>query len=345
MPLCGIICYNYTGMDTPENKSRLPEKNPDTDGLIIEPLRTYEQDVRNVVASQNISVVKMALAQGRRQEAEEKIEEAASPRSKRNILISSISLILILGSIAAIGGTYYFLSVAKQSLLSNGQAATPTFISTESAHTIVLNDDTKQELAQKIAAEGDSLPNGLIERVFFQDSAAPATSTFSTNDFLNILQTQAPAPLVRSLYPEFAFGFYGKDRVPFVIFETSSYDEAYAGMLNWEPYMRDEFSTILFSTDFENDLPISTSTPSIATGTTSPIVVTQPSTQAKNAVAFPTAFKDLVVDNKDTRALYNRAGELLVLYGFVDKKYIVITRDPDALNEIYNRLRESELSR
>jgi len=323
------------------------KKNNETqsDGTIIEPLRTYEQDVRNVVASQNISVVKMALAQGRRQEAQEKVEENASPRSKRNILIISISIILILAALAAIAGTYYFLSYAKRGL-SSLPGSTTTFISTDSSHTIVLNNGGKQELAQKIAAESDSLPNGLIEQVFFQENGSSSTSTLSTGDFLNTLETRAPAALVRSLYPQFAFGFYGKDRVPFMIFETNSYDQAYAGMLQWEPDMRGDFESILFSTDFENNLPASTTTPTTADTTTSTVsTASTPSVAPAQQIAFPISFKDLVVSNKDARALYNRDGQLLVLYGFVDKEYIVITRDPDALNEIYGRLRQNEISR
>ena len=346
----------------PENKK---DQNTNQDGTIIEPLRTYEQDVRNVVASQNISVVKMALAQGRRQEAQEKVEENASPRSKRNILIISISAILVIAAIAAIGGTYYFLDFAKNSLASL-PGSTATFISTDSSHTIILNGDTKQELSQKIVAEADSLPNGLIEQVFFQESGSSSTSTISTNDFLSIIKAQAPAALVRSLYPQFAFGFYGKNRVPFMIFETNSYDQAYAGMLAWEPNMRTDFENILFSSEFENTLPASTITQtstvatvaasSTATGssTATSATTTTADTSAATAQAitvkqpvipFPASFKDLVVSNKDARALYNRDGQLLVLYGFVDKEYIVITRDPDALNEIYDRLRQNEISR
>jgi len=348
-----------------ENKKDAgPQNDKQSDGFVIEPLRTYEQDVRNVVANQNVSVVKMALAEQQRQEEQGDAEKPGSPGSKRNILIISVSVGLILAALVAIGGTYYFVSYAKKSLTSQGSGA--AFIASDSSHTIILSGNTKTELAQKIASEENSLANGVIERVFFHAQSSPATSTLATDDFLNILQAKAPSSLVESLYPEFAFGFYGANRVPFLIFETNSYDQAYANMLLWEPYMRGDFEDILYSTDFENQLPSSPAAPSTssmssttqATATSSgaaaknatstaaaPVPASAATSDAQNPLPFPTSFQDLVVNNQDTRALYNRNGQLLVLYGFVDKRYIVITRDTDALNEIYNRLRENELSR
>jgi len=351
-----------------ENKKDVgPQNDTRSDGFVIEPLRTYEQDVRNVVANQNVSVVKMALAEQQRQEDQGDAEKPGSPESKRNILIISVSVGLILAALVAIGGTYYFVSYAKKSLTSQGSGA--AFIASDSSHTIILIGNTKTELAQKIASEENSLANGVIERVFFHAQGAPATSTLSTDDFLNILQAKAPSSLVESLYPEFAFGFYGANRVPFLIFETNSYDQAYANMLLWEPYMRGDFEDILYSTEFENQLPpspasvaaSSTSSMSSTTQTTAtssgaagknatstaaaPVPASAAASDAQNSLPFPTSFQDLVVNNQDTRALYNRNGQLLVLYGFVDKRYIVITRDTEALNEIYNRLRENELSR
>ncbi len=49
-------------------------------------------------------------------------------------------------------------------------------------------------------------------------------------------------------------------------------------------------------------------------------------------------FKDVVINNKDTRAILDGGGKIIFVYAFADKNTIVITTSREALQEIFNRL-------
>jgi hypothetical protein len=56
-----------------------------------------------------------------------------------------------------------------------------------------------------------------------------------------------------------------------------------------------------------------------------------------------TAFVDRVVDNHDSRVIQNAAGDILLLWTFLDRNTLVITTNQYTLSEVISRLNTSSL--
>ena len=103
---------------------------------------------------------------------------------------------------------------------------------------------------------------------------------------------------------------------PFLVLKTGFYENAFAGMLEWERYMKDDLAP-LFG-------PAKTKIPSgqiVADTVQEPELV----------------FVDSVIKNKDTRILRGKNGKTELLYSFVDKNTIIITTNEHTLEEVFVR--------
>jgi len=97
---------------------------------------------------------------------------------------------------------------------------------------------------------------------------------------------------------------------PFIILKNSFFQNAFAGMLDWESYIRNDLISF--------------------------IKITKPE---ENIVdANPNEFEDSVVSNVDTRILRNKSGEIILTYAFADQETIVITTTLDSLKFILEKL-------
>ena len=121
----------------------------------------------------------------------------------------------------------------------------------------------------------------------------------------------------RSLLPDYMVGMYsfGKN-IPFIIFKTSSFENTYPAMLTWEKDLEQDLKVLFRLTGYAESGGIAAAlTP----------------TTAKS-------FEDSVIINKDVRQLRNDAGQIILLYGIVDRETVIITTSDAAFKEIINRL-------
>ena len=130
------------------------------------------------------------------------------------------------------------------------------------------------------------------------------------------MQSHAPDTLVRSLETDFVFGLHALNQnQPFLIFKTNYYQNAYAGMLSWETTLQDDLGPLFITPE--------------------PVVEASSTDQA---LRLSENFEDIVVKNRDTRALRNRNGKIIFLYSFPDKNTIILTTNADTLEKIATRL-------
>jgi len=117
-----------------------------------------------------------------------------------------------------------------------------------------------------------------------------STDALSTAEFLETIAENVPNALVRSLDTSMAIGGVRGSAavVPYLIFRTQSFDNAFAGMLAWERTIGTDL-TELFSR------------------------------------AQGTAFVDRVVENHHVRILYDVNGIERLVYGFINGRTLVIT--------------------
>jgi hypothetical protein len=280
----------------------------------MKPLKTYQTDVADAIKKDNVSVIKMALAEKKRQEAQGLTPEAQSSDKKRSALFISLSVVLILAGLSLIGYFYFSRSHSPAFVVNTSQnlihAEKNTELKLERADPQLLVADVNKLKAAKRS------PSTIENLVITEKDVGPnavelgARHIISGGRLISLLNTEIPGGLFRSLLNPYMLGIYQNGENPeiFVILKTDSYDSAFAGMLEWEKDLGRDI-TPFFS------LPPTSGT-----------------------------FTDRLIDNRDTRILLDNQGNLVFLYSFLDPNTIVFAQSEASFKEIIDRyLRASEV--
>lgn len=346
-----------------DEKQALPEISTPKPPSAIKNLRTYQGDVAEAIKNQNASVLTIALAEKKRQDnpvkqsaieaKEPKLQVKApkkpiNPELKRNIVLSIVSIILI---VSGVGAIYGFYVLQKNDVHLAETTVDKSIIGWNDKVTIDTTSIKRETLIQKINEyrENSQIENGEILYLAMEKKTAEETSAISTADLFKILDTKAPAPLQRSFRQNFMFGFFGlpETKEPFLLIELDSFDLAFSGMLNWERFINEDIGSIftrrVIAVQEELETPSATSSSTAETSaTTSPKIQTR-------ILNFdnpnPEGFVDVTIRNKDARILKNLRGETILLYSFIDRRFLLITSSEAVLREILNKLIAEELIR
>lgn len=300
---------------------------PDTikEKPIIAPIHTYTGDIAETVRGQNVSLMSIAAAEARRQgNAQTSAEFYTGERERRSYVISGIIILFITLGVA--GFAWY--AVGERILVTSPVPLSP-FIRVDNAQLVTADDGIARDmLLQGLTEHRDAvaLALGLVSRVFVAHNAT-STPAYTAQEFFVALDTDAPSSLIRALSPEFLLGVHVFDgNQPFLMFRTDNYNQTYAGMIEWEPSM-------------QHDLyPLFNRTPHLripGEGTTTI------SSFAPKLIKTP--FIDMVTENHDARVVHNAAGDILLLWTFLDRNTLVITTNEYTLREIISRLTEASI--
>ncbi len=271
----------------------------------IKPLRTFKSDAEEAVRYQNISAAQIALAEQKKKESSTPIQYETEKKSSFGIIAFLLILLLVGGA-----GGYYWFFVLKQ----NPASALPqalrvqTILPYTNANTIQIDQD--RNAIDTIA--GALLAAEVEQRGIYALIPVPTGTTTSAAGINSILKdTNIPNMLDRSLGSDYMVGAYAGDtKDPFVILKNTYFQNAFAGMLEWEK-------------DLRNDM-ISLIRMSRADETT---------TSLNND-----SFEDVVISNIDARVLRNADGEAVLSYAFADKDTIVITTKTETLKTLLDKL-------
>lgn len=276
-------------------------------------LRTYSSDMAEAVRTNEMSVIKIAMAEKEKREQEELFKKVEGTKTSK--FFFAIAGIIVVG--VAIWGSSYVLEKKKEkeeALLSKNETIS-TFINYDNSYFVdATNTSNVVGLVSSLKNE-EGEEKGGISAYFFTERKEEGKEVLDKDKFLSILDTTAPSSLIRALTPEFLFGKYLSKINPsegsslFLIFEINDYGLAYASMLDWEKSMFKDL-IVLF------DINISDS---------------------DNAL-FEKEWKDVIVNNKDARVLYGENGESVLLYSFINKNNLVITKNNDTLKEIISQI-------
>lgn len=299
-------------------------------------VRTYQGDVANTVKNDDVSVIKIALAEKKRQERQGNLyanfDGKPVDRSDtiKKIVIGGVSV----GIILVIGFIGYNFFAKKLAVLSSNDPTKPftsapatstpakTATSTQGIQvdvrsTIDVTGKNPNTIAGLIKAERDkNIDLGAIRDVQFTQNVGGVSKKLESVDFLVALQARVGEDLVRALYPQFVFGIYSfRPRDSFMILYVDNYPTAYTGMLAWETYMEDDLKEVVIR-------------PTLGT-----------SSKSENV------FVDRVVNNRDTRVLFDEDGNYKLLYTFFDQKTIIIVPNERVLKEVVLRLTTGKIVR
>lgn len=312
------------GKDNPPpigSPERLPEEKKNLKQSIV---RTYKSDAEEAIKMEKMSSVSIAIAEEKKKRQYEPIEPSAdSPKSKK-VLIFIISLLFVFGGIGAFNFNYIKEKI-NAAPAPKKELEIKSLVTADSSAEINLSELGKKDLGNSLSDTintADLNPNSIKNIYIAKNVVENENKTKQIvvpREFLPILSSKIPDILLRSLSSEYMLGVHSQDgNHPFVILKTDSYENGFAGMLSWEKSMAGDLSIL-----FPRDIPLSAQ---------------EGTTTTDQILPYKKDFEDVLVKNKDTRALRDENGNIFLIYSLPDKETILITSNTDTIAELFDRI-------
>lgn len=281
-------------------------------------VRTYKGDVAEVLKKNKTSQTQMVLAEHQKKEEQ---KEARSPKSKHNLPLLIGSIVFgVIGLTALVGGAVYFYTGQEKKANPAETVEPHTLLFAEERKEIDITDKSPEAIRNAVGIELSELDIRLdfVENVYFTEyiSASDQPSIeknevknlVSTTRFFESVESRMPDTLKRALSPQFMYGIHSfNGNQPFIVLKTDFFENAFAGMLNWEPFMARDILPLF-------NIPVTD--------------------EIRNE-----PFTDIVIKNRDLRALLGPEDEdIVLLYTFFDRETIIITAAEETLEEVVTRL-------
>ncbi len=240
--------------------------------------------------------------------------QPTSPKTGRNMRWFIVPGFAVVFSIIGGGYYYYYNTLQTEQAARLKVENTQNFIPSETSHELNTNGKTGRDIAFMLGRERVETTGklGSLVSVYFSEEESGLKKYLTAQEFLTQTGTDVPALLLRSLDPRFTTGIHIFDgNQMFLVLKINSYENAFAGMLEWEENIETRLLPLLRPA----------------------IDLTYP----KEAVD-QRSFRDSVIRNRDVRVLQNELGRTLMLYAFTDQKTLVIATSPETLIEVATRL-------
>lgn len=298
-------------------------------------IRTYESDVAEVLKGQNISLSKIALAESEKKRKETETILGAAPSAPKVFTISQTlpladaprrlnwRVISLLGTvlllIAGVGTLWRFFGV--RSLPQQITEAPPA--GEKSGGNIVFQGGESRSGFLKAVRKGVgdlSVPLNELRTLSVRIEERGVT----TEELFAFLQSRAPAPLIRALDETPFVGVHGiRGNQLFLLFKVDSFDHAFDGMLAWERTLLDDAGPLFGVTEKESR--------------------SEPATTTAGVLQNRLVFKDMIIRNKDARAVFDTGGRILFLYSFLGKETLLITTNEETLKVVLPKVSRGRL--
>lgn len=329
----GMPGYTPQGASAPSAQpagDALPKNRPS----LLARIRTYKSDVAALMKGNKTSLTDIALAGAEERRETEQVKAAAqAPAVKtkqRKHTLRVVIIVLLLSAAAAALAFVFFIAPRNKPAVVNTIAVTPLIFS-DKQREIDLTRTGRATALAALTQEVDrvALPLGSLAHLYLTEGVGLEKKLISTERFFEILEARPPATLVRALKPDFMFGGHVFDgNQPFLIFKTTFFENAFAGMLKWEDDMAFDIGPL-----FVHKKQSLARTPDGKTATQTP------TRAAREAVPLADQhFEDAVVENKDARVVRDGSGKIIFLYTFADRDTLIMTTNESTLKEIIFRM-------
>jgi len=278
-------------------------------------IRTYQGDLSKIVKSGNLSTTKMVIEEENKRR---RLFKKINTETKKNASLIIVSFILIVAGITS----FFLLNILKPTPVIKVQEVNlEPIIYTEYEKDLFFELPSKAKISKTIQNEVSqmNIPLGSMIQLYFTKRSSTANeeemgkSLIEINQLTTLLDMRLPSTLLRFLEPNFSFGYHSAtENSPFLIIRTRSFEDSFPEMLKWEETILEDLQSI-----FIEDNP-----------------VLSKDRLRENIYKF----KDIVVKNKDVRAILDGGGKILFAYSFPDKETIVITTNKTTLQEVFERL-------
>ncbi len=293
----------------------LPNIQPQHKESVVSPIHTYKSDFRDYVHDTNASETQMLA----KEQDSISNEKQKSPKNKNNIWFAVGGIIFLVLSISGLWYAYSYNSKLSAPVATKTTA--PTLIFVDSQQELF---GTGTELINSLARSASKpLANGSMRLTYISVATstmfgATTTSPASGGYLIAALGLPMPEILMRNISLNSTVGIIhaGTQTRPFFVMRVASYDAAFAGMLRWEKTIGNDMN-ILY-----------------------PKYRDMSSTTSATSTQFTIApsFVDKIITNHDVRVLSDSEGRSILMYGFLNKKTLIIARNAPAFTEITNRL-------
>lgn len=298
----------------------------DEDESSMKLVRTYQADVVETMKKQKSSLTSMVLAEKEKQKGKPTLETKPRKIFDRKIIILIVSTLIIL----VVG---YF---GYQMVKPNTNNPEVTEITEQKISTLILPNYKREIYVDRIKRDNivnalkqqdneTSIPLGYV--IQFYLTTEDASKSFiiegesdykllvTTESFFDGIEAKIPDSLIRNLGQNFIIGYHSSlGNNPFLILEVKSYNNAFAGMMDWEKTMFRDLSPTFVRQDSSISLDNN-------------------------------PFQDIVVSNKDVRAILNEKGKIELAYSFPNPETLIIANNETTLQEIYRRVTNARLER
>jgi hypothetical protein len=270
----------------------------------LQPLHTLQTDIAEALSSEHVSKVGIIAEQEKVKAKEKEREEDNSPDPTviptsyllRNALITLVSIVVVVAS------GYGIFTIAQK-------RSTQFPVPIENAPEVkeIISYNTKKDISfsseelfdrEKLSAKllGEAIPEPVDGVTFFKINTP-------IKDVLSILSPSLPSAYQRTLLDKSFYG--GNTQGNFFIITYDSYEQAYAGQLEWENEIGNSLNPLF------GILSSSTST---------------------------SRFEDRVVSNKDIRVAVDEKSKTLFVYGFSVENMIIFARNEDVFRMVNEML-------
>jgi hypothetical protein len=237
------------------------------------------------------------------------------------MLLTGLCILLAIGIVA----TLVYLSATTLAPATVDQTARydASLVFFEHSQPFDVTDLEQYELLGGLAHVRDTVPSSLGSFTsidMYATSFDPVQSeriprALSLSEFFSQARFSSGDALGRSLTGDYMVLIHqGERATPVLLLKTSSPDSAFASMLSWEKALPQNLSPFF---------PLGT----LALAET------------------PPQFQDLSFNNIDTRALYDGAGSLILLYALLERDVLAITNSISTMQEVASRLHVQRLKR
>lgn len=267
----------------------------------VKGIRTFEDDIANYTKEKNFSILDIAAEEAKVRGLSFENPEEEKRFNFRKII--PITLVVIL----FVAGGYFGIAkplLKRSNVANNFSQITEGPILTDQKIEIIASQDKREVFSRDLnSALSTEENNGNLTEISVVKVTNEQKTSLTKDEFFSIIRAQMPEGLQDYLEKDFMLlSFNKRDSYPVLIFKSKSYAYVFSEMLKWEKSLTNDLKALFSNTELlGND-----------------------------------SFSDKYIQNHDAR-IAEKDGKIDLVYSFIDRKYLVITNNQEALAETFRR--------
>jgi len=280
-------------------------KKPNTKSVGIG-IRTYSADIASIMKKEKGSIIKIALAEQKRQKS---YEDKQNPTSTKNLVVIFLGIIFIISGIMIF--VFSILNKTKSVPISSPISVSGLFYFENQAQ-IDITNQTRGNFYNIIHENinADYASNETITNLFIINQISNNRIPANIHTFFNKLGIIIPEKTSNILTGNFMIGVHKIENTGnlFLVLKTKNFNETFTGMREWEVSMLNDLVRLfrISSDDFTGDI-------------------------------FNRNFQSGVLFNKQARNLFDTDGRLILTYVYIDDNTVLITKNNATVAEVIKR--------